>query len=1129
MDESKKFKWGLKNKESYQKKNGPSWNFPKMAKKSEKEELKEQYDKYIAEYRDIFGHEPITLFKHIKIRESLNDQLDFRHTFSPGDVLQIDTNFQAVSEKIIEFTTILSFLHSDILRNDAIYNLLFVFFFQISENSEIVKLREGMIKEIKNLFEQIVQARVAFVEMVIQILPLKLLLSEFLHNINPNISNMKLLHHLRSYYQRYILSIIDVSAVRSTLNQQLILPEWFQSQKKNRQVSQYLNILSKSPYMFITMALHYEKIGLNLYFTHIHFTNASNTAKIIKKYFLPVSFFTLFTISQNRFFTFYATIPGLGLINLERYLHKLKGAGHIHEYKITQAISSDYTIQLNKKYSGNILLSQMKLFNSKKYSHSSINAKKNSHFQENLILYQDSVNYLDEYPSSDFKINSLFLFLFFKSREFFLNFENFQSIYSFLRHIQQDISRSPFSRIARKYPTINFFEKHFNNDQDQFLNPSYKKKKNLVPNRNYHKYNDLLKELGHKNKKAIYSSTFDKIIRSPWSDFAQNFSKKSHYSREILQNHISTLLHKGFIQESNIMSVASILQIEKSTLPFFVFSKDFIKWIQKIALYHTKNDFHETTLKSNKLIRQIFFISVSSYFLLLKWLLLEDLQAINIISEQYYKRIDLKILNLFDFTGKNQWNPHLFKLDHLLDRMNKTSNKSIQKSFHLQRNIGKEKFQFKAFYHDLKLIGELNEINKLLENKEQQFLIKIRDLYHSKPLDISYLKEKLSLTKDQEIHFEEAFCSDIIINPVLSSQKRIILIFNQPNSDLSPLLFLKDSLLRGFFHISLVNAWMFGGRYDAIMILEYKKDISSLENENSVWNHFLRKVKETYPNLEIDMYEISREERFFNKKAFFPVDWRESEYLNFSPSRMISEVDGNLEKISYTFETIAVSDNHNKILSKYLSNQDLTEIETNLLLESQILYPSTFYSFKYWQITGYTFAFVLLIENPGKRKKKLLNLIHQLPIGKILHLINMADKTSKLCIHIQLRDRVTNLWGKLVLSLEAMKIKYIISPTLPLEVYHSTIFPALFKISKKNLRFKYLKGKPIELPIFPLRMRREAFTPEVQINLFKALMEKYPTGETNLTHSRWIKIQQELRELRCKSLISYESVLKILE
>ncbi len=149
-----------------------------------------------------------------------------------------------------------------------------------------------------------------------------------------------------------------------------------------------------------------------------------------------------------------------------------------------------------------------------------------------LIPYRDIINYSKEHTTSDsdFKMNSLFLYLFFKSREYFLNFQNFQSIYSFLRHIQHDISNSSFSNIARKYPTVNFFEKHFHKDQDKFLNPFAEESSKLVQNRNYRRYRRLLKDLGHRNKKSIYSSTFDKVIRSPWSDITQNFSKKSQFS-----------------------------------------------------------------------------------------------------------------------------------------------------------------------------------------------------------------------------------------------------------------------------------------------------------------------------------------------------------------------------------------------------------------------------------------------------------------------------------------------------------------------------------------------------------------------------------------------------------------------
>ena len=155
-------------------------------------------------------------------------------------------------------------------------------------------------------------------------------------------------------------------------------------------------------------------------------------------------------------------------------------------------------------------------------------------------------------------------------------------------------------------------------------------------------------------------------------------------------------------------------------------------------------------------------------------------------------------------------------------------------------------------------------------------------------------------------------------------------------------------------------------------------------------------------------------------------------------------------------------------------------------------------------------------------------MIHQLPIGKIFYLKNESEKTSKILLFAQLRDKIPEMWRKLVNFLESRNIRYIISPILPLSVYHSSIFPELFKISRTPLEFKFKKNSIIELPLFPLRMRLETFTFNEQACLFQVLKEKYPTGQTNFTHSRWKDILRGLKDLKEKSLISYESVRKII-
>ncbi|XEO77972.1 hypothetical protein WKT22_03011 [Candidatus Lokiarchaeum ossiferum] len=1100
-------------------------------------ELTMQYHKYLTKYQDIFKHDPYVTFNNCMVNDSQELNLDFREKLANSAVLSITNEFTPISAKIIEFTTILTFLSPETLRNIVIYNLLFVFFFKNSKNIEIVKKNDEIVSEIKSIFKQVVQAQIHFVDAAFQIIPLKSILTEFLVQVNPTISYIELIDNMRVYYTRYLLSTLNYSDVRLKIQQQKILPEWFQSQKKIKQKnplkSSSSTILSN---LIVTMALHYEKVGLNLYFINVHFPNSSNTVKIIKKYFLPVPFLIVFFLSQKRFFTFYAIMPEKGLINLEKYLNQLKNIDYISDYIINLAVSSNQIIQLNKKYSGNIRISEMNMFSSKEYSKTTLNKRRNSALQENLAHFQDTVDYSIGKPKSDsnLRMNSLFLYIFFKSRVCFTNFSNFESIHLFLKYLKQDISNSPFSSIARNYPKIKSFKTHFEKDQFHFLNSSVEKKLKSGSNRKYLKYLRFLKDLGFKNNRVIYNSNFDKIIRSPWSDIVENFGNKTQYSREILGNHIYRLLKEGFIQESNIMSMTSILQVEKSTLPFFVTSKKFIDWIQKVSFYHVKSDFQEVQLNSNKIVRQQFFISVSSYFLIFKWLLLEDLNAVYLVFEQFIKRVNETIINFFDFKYTNQWNSHLFSLDYLVERKKKRNNRLLtqqihHKPFHLEKNIKNKKFNFKNFYRDLNINSKLNEIAKHIKSKSNQFKHKLSAIYRSNSLQITTLKENLSLSKEQKILFDSSFCNNIALNPALSSDKRIILIFNQPNSDLSPFLFLKDPLLQGFFQVSLVNGWMFGGRYDATLILEYRKNVLTLENKNSEWNRFINNVKSSYPNLKINMFEISEEERFFNKKAFFPEDWRDSEYLNFSPSNNLAEEKEFIEKIYFNFEKNTIYNDYPPILKKYLNKQNIAEEERQSLLRSKILYYPRFFNWKFLQITGYSFSFILIISNPEKKKVKILDLLYQLPIGKIFHLQNKSEKSSKLYAILHLHENILKLWSKFVSFLENMRVDYIISPIFPLEVYDSTIIAKIINDSNIPIEFKFKNGEPIELPIFPLQMRREVYTPEEQICFFNALKEKYSNGKTDITRSRWIKILRDLKILKVKSHIHLEAIARILE
>lgn len=643
----------------------------------------------------------------------------------------------------------------------------------------------------------------------------------------------------------------------------------------------------------------------------------------------------------------------------------------------------------------------------------------------------------------------------------------------------------------------------------------------------------FLKDFEHRNEKVLYSSSFDEMIKVSWSDYFANFKIKKQHSQKILGNQFASLIKDGFIQESKLMSIASILQMEKHTIPFFIISRNGIDWIQKISLYHSKNDFQESDLRSNKSTRQFFFVNVKFYFLFLKWLIREDLFAINIVHERVYKRIDTSIINFYDFRYTKDWKIDRFQLDHLLKKIKIRNEEELTNSrnyqpFHLQKNISNEKFRFKSFFKDLRINNQLNSINSTLETVHKKFVLKICDLYNFKLIQFENWVHDILLKENQKKEFKEALNLNLELNPRLNSQKRILLILNQSNSDLNPFLFLKDSLLRGFFHYSLVNTWTFGGRYDSIMILEYRMNNYSFDYEKSEFNRFIEHVRKIFPNLEFNIYDVSEEERFLNANAFLPNRMNSSELQNLTYHSTPQE-EAFLEIIRYNFTEKIESEENSNLLRKFTANQELTYDEFHILLKSKLIYYPKFFNWKFWQITGYSFSLVLLVDNPGKKKEKFLKYIHQFPIGKVLFLKNQANNSTKLCVFLQFRENITDKWFKLISYLESINLKYIIIPMIPLDVYESSVFVDIFKISNSNINFTLKNGNLLELPILFPGSSRKSIPPEVQVFIFTALKTLFPSGLTNLTNAQWIQVLKELKTLRKKGLLNFEAIKKSIE
>lgn len=471
-----------------------------------------------------------------------------------------------------------------------------------------------------------------------------------------------------------------------------------------------------------------------------------------------------------------------------------------------------------------------------------------------------------------------------------------------------------------------------------------------------------------------------------------------------------------------------------------------------------------------------------------------------------------------------------------------TSSTICLPSFNLPTNNNRSSFNYRQFYHDLDDIAKMNRVNKAILAQKPNLIRLCQNIYNGN-IFIPSIRESLLLSQEEAELFVQSISPDLQINPVISSQKRILIIFSQSDADLSPFLFERDPLLRGFF-LKAKQTWFFGGRYDALMIIEYQLDAGEFTNPNSMWNRFLSSVTRKFPALQLQIYELEQEERFFNKDVLFTDDWRKAEYLHLSPTNKIGANDKSLVKVRYDFTHLEVSGEHHHLLEAYRRNDTLTEQETQELFQSKLLYYPHFFKWQFWQISGYTFSLCLMITNPGKKGAKVKNLLYQLPIGEIFFLQDGAagdgkernpapEKTQephkKWVVFLHLRESIPQFLQKFISLLDAMRVTYTLSPVLPLSIYERSGFAKKMILSQQRKQFFFKTGELIDMPVFPLRRSIETFSLEEYCMIEDVLNAHHDSLSGKINKTQWKNVWREITLLWEKQEISPETLHKILQ
>lgn len=1092
------------------------------------------YCQSIERYAKIFGYSQKIMCTQITIiKQSVKiNPFYIKHNFildPEKKTIRIQTCFHEISDFIIDFCAVLSFIPPIFLENRNLLIFLFLLKANNNENIQVKRLYNEYLSIAETEFEKIMYSFSPLVDLFFKQNSISHIMIHFIPYLKSNISNVELIQSISQYFLASYAENLDLSIIRNIIQNEFDFTDFFSNKNTRRTKLRIKDNLSDVYSIFVR---NFPKIGLKPYYFVIKlWKDKSKNMKILDSFFQKVPFFGYFNLS-NHIFTFYCYIPEDCIENIRSYLQFLQSNGYFQEYNYYQYEFNKHFIQFDSKLSNSIDLTSIFPFNSKNYYNDKINIKKNSVLGENIKIFCEEYNYGDILLDSEEKfVDSLTLFIYFNSPRLFLNFIGYNSKDRFLQNIKKEIGKSSYTNIIKKYPNINGIEKQFKKFQETGIFSEFSllsKMKKWIQTKDENerqrglKFFNFLKKFKIYNPKAFIDDNFKNLCLFPYENIKSCFSKKNYYNQESIRERIYFLFKSRMISQSKVKQVGSLLNSHKMNILINIQLNSRIIWLEKVLFlyYHAKFSGFNTSRKI--LHHYLFFLNYSNYSIFFQFLMLENLQIADFFYNTIVKDIDDSLILFKPYTDK-LWNSSSFSLDFLKEKANEqkeryqiTEKKSLFK-YESSHNV-QYKFKFQKFY---KTLSNFNRINKTSNSllKIRFFVVNLLKEYITKhyfnSIHIeSFKKEYFFMNFSSYDRFKNIVMNSVSENILTMNKKNIIIYIQQPNANLNPFQLKSDPLLRGLFSINLIDGWFFGGKQNPILILQYNVPETHYFNDSSEWNRMITNLTRKYPSLNLEIFEVNKERRFYNAQSIFSPNPRYNEYLHLSLPKEVDETINNPYELIYDFDELSEISGFPPFLKKFQDDGIMSEEEMEKLFNMKLIFSPNFFNWQFFQLIQYPVSVFIKIESvPEKKYSKLIVLFEQLPIGRILEISNLGNKNKDLAIFLQLRDNIPRFFQRLVGILDLHKLVYYITPVLTLDLYEESEFKRIMQISRNKFKFRTKKGELLEIPIFLRHQQQTTYTLRDQITIYEALREVYPKIKGQITHQNWKKVLRSISEL----------------
>jgi len=984
-------------------------------------DLSTLYATLLHQYEKDFKCEAVAPFQSIEIHNNPDNFEGERLGIIDNDNnYHLHRQVEEIFPDLIDFAALLSFIPREKRDNWNLISLLFVIKFSKSNHSQLREMVQNFTTKFiqEGSFNPDVDEK--FLKAICFSIPIDIIMSDYLSVLMALQSISAQFDIIIPIYYNLMSKQVKAGIILQFLNKPLDLFHLFQ--RTMREKRDLLEIYQKyhfGSYFFTN----FGKLGLTTFLGEIYFhPSIASQNDLVVEIFGDIPFITQCYFQNGKIMLYFA-LPLDAISMFKVYLERLQHVHLITHFYILSVKSYESSIYLTRTQNKESYINSFLPFSGRHWFLFS----RPLHKMHDLINkhYHQQIDYT---PSQvEFIITPLHLLILLSKSQIFDNLFHFSNMRDFLSNTKKIISSNAQ---LREIPPKIWYSKNFSETYDYFIESGFfnqfadfssaKKtlevcqaspqgsvrgslpSKFLKPGQKILVYADLCKYPSLASLKNYSSDEFFSEI----TQIASELKNKQKYSQPILEMKINQLFSSQILQENRGNQT---IQFFDWDIRFFMIQirTERLDWLESILFSIFQSNFG--CVKKNVNNYQIL-LSVDYWRVFARFLINTPMEWIEYLPVSAISTPTHDLLFFYNFT-EQKWDIQKFSL---LNKSNQIA--SLVKKYlplhvpsipfnpvHDEKNVALfPSFSLPKFMQGVFILRKDNEIAQKLMKSPPNYFEFLRNTFLRPSFNIergkSFLRENYT--------FEFAQIKRILtLIPNQRSEPhsdlemgRYILIIRNYLFPCHPRVLLQDGLLKGLFCSGLHHVFFFGGIKEGLLVLEYLFPKSLVSSPEFKLQELLNRIEQKYL-LYLKLQSVTEEFRFVSP-----------EYTS----------SASLEIKQYQHIALKKADQH-------ISHPSFLHIPKNSpdLCEAREI-PDAF-----WQVVGHPVTLFVHISCSESMKFPLVNMLMQLPIGKIL--VSGGDSKPfdvELIVWIHLAGAIDEALDQLIQLLEIEEVRYFLSPII---------------------------------------------------------------------------------------------------